>query len=67
MDFETVALIILISVAVGIFSFMAGANFCIEITRKEMYAKLVDAIEVNNTEGDTMTISATFQKQGDID
>lgn len=31
------------------------------------YAKLVDAIEVNNTEGDTMTISATFQIQGDID
>ena len=36
MDFETVSLIILISGVVGIFSFMAGANFCIEITRKEI-------------------------------
>lgn len=36
MDFETVTLIILISVSVAIVSFFAGANFCIEITRKEI-------------------------------
>ena len=49
-----------------IFGIREIQSYCGEIKRKVYYAKLVDAIEINNTEGDTMTISATFQIQGDI-